>query len=106
MIPALTMVLQPALIEHSTLFREQDTLSPVDRKINPGLPPLSTPDPFAASLREIINLRTDNLESSNIAALRLFLRAFTHLPILLWKTLLFKEMPWLWEARYNSDLSQ
>ncbi|KAF2757903.1 hypothetical protein EJ05DRAFT_476197 [Pseudovirgaria hyperparasitica] len=39
-----------------------------------------------------------HLSSKNIANLRLASRTFRHLPNTLWKHLLMKEMPWLWEV--------
>lgn len=97
LVPALTKVLQPALIEDGILFSEQDSAFPTIRPTRSDMGSLSCPDPFVSLPREILNLIIDNLESYDIAVMRPTPGTFTHLPIFLWNQLLLKEMPWLWE---------
>ena len=55
-------------------------------------------DPLCDVPLEIRDELLSYLGSAGIANLRLASRAFTHLPISLWRRLVIKEMPWLWEA--------
>lgn len=109
LVPALTKVLQPALIEDGILFSEQDSAFPITRPTRSDIGSSSRPAPFASLPREILNLIIGNLGSYDVAAMRLNSRTFTHLSIFLWRQFLLKEMPWLWEIWeiwHNSDTSQ
>ncbi|KAJ5626040.1 hypothetical protein N7510_002349 [Penicillium lagena] len=59
---------------------------------------LSPQDPFLALPPEIILSISSRLNSSEVASLRLSSRAFTHLPISLFRHFILDEMPWLYEA--------
>jgi hypothetical protein len=59
-------------------------------------------DPFLKLPPELIHKIIDHLDSPSIATLRLTTRAVEHLPISLWRSLVTKEMPWLYEA-WSSD---
>jgi hypothetical protein len=105
LVPALPRVLRPAIIEDEALFSEKDSAFSAIRTTRPEITPELVQDPFDTLPRELVNLIITHLESPDIAALRLSSRVFTHLPIFLWKQLLLKEMPWLWEIWDNSDTS-
>jgi hypothetical protein len=107
LVPALPEVLQPSIVEDATSFSPKDSAFSVDRaELLPGLASESVRDPFKVLPRELINLINTYLDSRDIAALRLSSRAFTHLPLFLWKQLLIKEMPWLWELWDDSNTSK
>ncbi|PTB70876.1 hypothetical protein BBK36DRAFT_1134092 [Trichoderma citrinoviride] len=55
-------------------------------------------DPFWKLPTELKHAIAWGLDSKDIAALRLASRAFCHLPMTLWHTLLVREMPWVYEA--------
>ncbi|RFU72410.1 hypothetical protein TARUN_9860 [Trichoderma arundinaceum] len=55
-------------------------------------------DPFLKLPAELKQAIVWNLDSRDIAALRLASRAFYHLPMTLWHTLIVREMPWVYEA--------
>ncbi|KAM0248531.1 hypothetical protein ACHAQJ_009436 [Trichoderma viride] len=55
-------------------------------------------DPFFTLPAELRQAIVWNLDSRDIANLRLTSRAFHHLPISLWHTLMVREMPWIYEA--------
>ncbi|KAL2802785.1 hypothetical protein BJX63DRAFT_414004 [Aspergillus granulosus] len=59
-------------------------------------------DPFLSLPPELILIIAQELESPDVAALRLSSRAFTHLPISLWHNLIVTEIPFLYEA-WSSD---
>ncbi|KAJ5819600.1 hypothetical protein N7474_005191 [Penicillium riverlandense] len=59
---------------------------------------LSPQDPFLALPPEIILGISTSLNSSEVASIRLSSRAFTHLPISLFRQFVLDEMPWLYEA--------
>jgi hypothetical protein len=61
------------------------------------------PDLFCSLPQELKFQILEYLDPKDIATLRLSSRAFTELPISLWKRLLRKEMPWLWEV-YDSTV--
>ncbi|KAL3454239.1 hypothetical protein BJX65DRAFT_302026 [Aspergillus insuetus] len=62
----------------------------------------SANDPFLRLPPELIHIIVWELDSPDIAALRLSSRAFIYLPISLWHHLLMKEIPSLYEA-WSSD---
>jgi hypothetical protein len=99
LVPALLEVLRPAILEEGALFSENSSAFSTIR-LGPTRPenaPRFEQDPFVTLPRELIYMIITQLESPDIAALRLSSTAFTHLPIFVWKQLLRKEMPWLWE---------
>lgn len=55
-------------------------------------------DPFLKLPAELKHAIAWSLGSKDIAALRLSSRAFYHLPMNLWHTLMVREMPWVYEA--------
>jgi hypothetical protein len=55
-------------------------------------------DPFLTLPAELRQAIVWDLDSRDIANLRLTSRAFHHLPISLWHTLMIREMPWIYEA--------
>lgn len=55
-------------------------------------------DPFLMLPAELRQTVVWNLDSRDIAGLRLASRAFYHLPISLWHRLMVREMPWIYEA--------
>lgn len=59
---------------------------------------LSSQDPFLALPPEIMLSIAAHLNSSEVASIRLSSRAFTHLPISLFRHFVLDEMPWLYEA--------
>ncbi|KAK2748368.1 hypothetical protein FQN57_001028 [Myotisia sp. PD_48] len=62
----------------------------------------AAPDLFQRLSLELKLKIVSHLNSSAIASLRLCSRAFTHLPISLWRQLITTEMPWIYEA-WSSD---
>ena len=56
-------------------------------------------DPFITISAEISRMILEYLNSKDIANLRLASRFFQSLPTILFRRLLFEDMPWLWEAR-------
>ncbi|KAL6898274.1 hypothetical protein GGI43DRAFT_408783 [Trichoderma evansii] len=58
-------------------------------------------DPFLVLPAELRQAVVWNLDSRDIANLRLASRAFYHLPISLWHGLMVREMPWIYEAWCN-----
>ncbi|KAL2839091.1 hypothetical protein BJY01DRAFT_219410, partial [Aspergillus pseudoustus] len=71
--------------------------SPFPQRQHNGPAP-SEHDPFLLLPAELIHSIVWELDSRDIAALRLSSRAFTHLPISLWHHLIVTEMPYLYEA--------
>lgn len=57
-----------------------------------------THDPFLVLPAELRQAVVWNLDSRDVANLRLASRAFYHLPISLWHRLMVREMPWIYEA--------
>lgn len=90
LIPRLAPILQAA-IEKDTNFNPQDGAFPVSG--NEG-----ASDVFGSLPLEMRLQTLSYLGSSDIANLRLASRTFRQLPILLWRDLLLKEMPFLWEV--------
>jgi hypothetical protein len=64
----------------------------------PWMTPDVGKDDFSRLPREIINEILGYLAPRDIATLRLASRAFTHLPISLWRKFPTNEMPWMYEA--------
>jgi hypothetical protein len=60
--------------------------------------PSAARDPFLRFPKETIYQIVGHLDSHEIATLRLSSRAFEHLPISLWRHLIVREMPYLYEA--------
>ncbi|KAL7919711.1 hypothetical protein ACQKWADRAFT_329426 [Trichoderma austrokoningii] len=60
-------------------------------------------DPFLTLPAELRQAIVWNLDSKEIANLRLASRAFYHLPTSLWHRLLVREMPWIYEAWCDDD---
>ena len=56
-------------------------------------------DPFYKLSNEVVGLVLDNLGSKDIANLRLASTRFGELPDILFRRLLFEDLPWFWEAR-------
>ncbi|KAF2666297.1 hypothetical protein BT63DRAFT_55500 [Microthyrium microscopicum] len=100
LIPSLHSTLEEATYESSDTFNPCDSaFSSCREGVEPKSQATGHGDCFQGLPQEANLLIVEMLLSSDIAALRLVSRAFTHLPICLWKKLLKKEMPWLWEMR-------
>ena len=95
LVPGLAEILQSAIHMEATFSSRAGAFAtPTDQE-----PPSAKPRDRFNSLPEEIKLEIINwLPSSDIASLRLASRAYRQLPIFLWRTLLQKEMPWLWEV--------
>jgi hypothetical protein len=92
-IPALTEIFEAAGRPQD--FNAKDT-SPFGSK---GVPDAkSNCDIFGKLPNELHDMVLSLLGSKDIASLRLASRTFRHLPITLWRDLIEKEMPWVWEA--------
>ncbi|KAI0167625.1 hypothetical protein BJ166DRAFT_520332 [Pestalotiopsis sp. NC0098] len=63
-------------------------------------------DVFAQLPRELCFLVLDQLQSRDIANLRLVSRSFHQLPQSFFRSLTLREMPWLWEAWCDMDYSK
>ena len=102
-VPALPRILQNAVYENAASFDPSNSAFPTRRdgaRSNSRI--AETRDSFHILPQEVLLLIVKTLRSPDIGALRLASRSFTHLPILLWKQLLRREMPWLWEVRNHS----
>ncbi|KAJ4333859.1 hypothetical protein N0V95_009325 [Ascochyta clinopodiicola] len=95
LIPRLAPMLQAA-IEKDDRFDPRDGAFDVPTGDNRG-------DAFSRLPLELRLQTLSYLNSSDIANLRLTSRTFRQLPILLWRDLLLKEMPYLWEV-WSDDL--
>lgn len=95
LIPRLEPMLQAA-IEKDDRFDPRDGAFDVPTGENRG-------DAFSRLPLELRLQLLSYLNSSDIANLRLTSRTFRQLPILLWRDLLLREMPYLWEV-WSDDL--
>ena len=93
-IPALPPILSRALAVGDDFDIHQSAFA--SRPTPNRAPPAD--DPFRRLSNELRDEILKNLGSPDIAAVRLASRAFTHLPISLWRHLVIEEMPWLYEA--------
>ncbi|KAH6607714.1 hypothetical protein Trco_004027, partial [Trichoderma cornu-damae] len=72
--------------------------SPFPERPTGEQPSVVPQDPFLELPAELKQAIAWHLGSGDIAALRLASRAFYHLPMSLWHTLMVREMPWIYEA--------
>ncbi|KAF7540049.1 hypothetical protein G7054_g1643 [Neopestalotiopsis clavispora] len=63
-------------------------------------------DTFARLPRELLLMMLDPLDSKDIANLRLASRSFYQLPQSVFRTLILRECPWLWEAWSSVEYSK
>jgi hypothetical protein len=92
-IPGLTTILEAARRPHD--FDAKDT-SPFGAKEATGTN--GNCDIFGKLPNELRDTVLSSLGLKDIANLRLASRTFRHLPITLWRELIKKELPWVWEA--------
>ena len=92
-IPALTTIFEAA--RRSQDFNAKET-SPFGAKRTTGTN--SNRDIFGKLPNELRDMVLSSLGSKDIANLRLASRTFRNLPTTLWRELIEKEMPWIWEA--------
>jgi hypothetical protein len=92
-IPALTAIFEAARRPED--FDAKD-LSPFGEQETTGTN--STSDIFGKLPNELRDEVLTSLDSKDIANLRLSSRTFRHLPVTLWRDLIQKELPWIWEA--------
>ncbi|KAL3490270.1 hypothetical protein BJX62DRAFT_238248 [Aspergillus germanicus] len=101
-IPQLAPILAASIVSNDTAFSIQNSLCASRADSNNYSSSGSANDPFLRLPPELIHIIVWQLDSRDIAALRLSSRAFTHLPISLWHHLLVTEIPSLYEA-WSSD---
>lgn len=106
-VPALPRILQNAVHKNAASVDASGSAFPT-RRAGTRSKSQSTEreDCFEILPQEVLLQIIQALRSPDIAALRLASRTFTHLPILLWKKLLIKEKPWLWEVWNHSSPSK
>jgi hypothetical protein len=99
LVPRLPQILSQAVQEdgvpvstRSSAFQRSQPSAQLEKRLH------EAQDCFHCLPQELKLLMIGYLDPKDIAALRCSSRAFTHLPISLWKQLLQKEMPWLWEV--------
>jgi hypothetical protein len=92
-IPALTAIFEAARRPHDFDAKER---SPFGVKGTVGMN--NSSDIFGKLPGELHDMFLTSLGSKDIANLRLASRTFRHLPITLWRELITKELPWIWEA--------
>lgn len=103
-VPALPGILQNAVDENAASVDAGNSAFPAFRAgTKSKLQNAEREDCFQILPPEVLLQIIETLHSPDIAALRLVSRTFTHLPILLWKKLLKKEKPWLWEVWNHSS---
>jgi hypothetical protein len=101
-VPELAPIIAASIASNDTAFSIQNSPFASRAKSNNYSSSGSAIDPFLSLPSELIHMIVRDLDSPDIAALRLSSRAFTHLPISLWHYLLVKEIPSLYEA-WSSD---
>ncbi|CAI7625942.1 unnamed protein product [Penicillium pancosmium] len=92
-VPGLRAILESAISTDESFSVHQSAFEK-----RPQYDGLSYQDPFLALPVEIILNISTRLTSSEVASIRLSSRAFTHLPISLFRQLVLDEMPWIYEA--------
>jgi hypothetical protein len=92
-IPALTTILEAAQRPRGFDAKER---SPFGEKDTTGTD--NNSDIFGKLPSELRDKVLTSLDSKDIANLRLSSMTFHHLPITLWRELIRKELPWIWEA--------
>lgn len=103
-VPALPQILQNAVYGSAASVNASDSAFPTCRAGKTSKSQSTErEDCFGILPQEVLFQIILTLRSLDIAALRLASRTFTDLPILLWKKLLKKEMPWLWEVWDHSS---
>ena len=73
--------------------------SPTENRRTPSSSPNPAKDSFSPLPPEITSMILDYLGSEDIANLRLTTPVFRQLPTILFRRLLFEDMPWLFEAK-------
>lgn len=94
-VPRLTPILRSAIQHDDPAFSSQTARPFFDVPPHHGG---GGHDVFASIPLEIRLMVLSHLSSRDIANLRLASRTFRQLPVLVWRDLLVREMPWLWEV--------
>jgi hypothetical protein len=92
-VPALDPILRSVEASDCTFGSQQGAF-----RVAEAAPAQFFKDRFNTLPQELILEVLSHLPSRDIANLRLASRMFRQLPVLLWRHLLRKEMPWLWEV--------
>ncbi|SMR63724.1 unnamed protein product [Zymoseptoria tritici ST99CH_3D1] len=107
--PELVKLLRDAVVEPSEDFNPADSAFPAwptsyarASTIKSGAPT----DPFLTLPAELLQQILGGLPTSTIAALREVSRAFAHIPISFFHTLLRQDYPWIWEADPKTPVAE